>query len=112
MSLLNVLQWLGRERCCMHWCRLVRKEAEETVSRLAQAQRRDAGLPFVAGVIDTPGSGQDNGPGAGNAAAVAAYVTASQQQSSYGGPGSAGAYAVASESVAKGDSELTSLDLQ
>lgn len=80
------------------------------MERLAQAQRRDAGLPFVAGVIDTPASGQD-GPGPGNAAAVAAYVTASQQQTSHAGPGSAGAYAVASEQVARGDAEMTEMNL-
>lgn len=92
-------------------CRLVRKEAEETVERLAQAQRRDAGLPFVAGVIDTPASGEE-GLRPSNAAAVAAYVSASQNES-HGGPGSAGAYAVASERVARGGpNEMTSLDLQ
>lgn len=83
----------------------MRKEAEETVNRLAQAQRRDAGLPFVAEVIDTPGSGQDS-PAPGNAAAVAAFLNASQQS------GSAGAYAVATEPVDGGDAEMTQLDLQ
>lgn len=80
------------------------------MERLAQAQRRDAGLPFVAGVIDTPAAGQD-GPGPGNAAAVAAYVSASQQESAHARPGAAGAYAVASEHAARGDAEMTEMNL-
>lgn len=78
-------------------CRYVRREAEGTVERLRQAQRRDLGVPFVATVIDQPGDTppQAHLPGAptdphspdvptpvtadhGNAAAVAAYVAASQ----------------------------------
>lgn len=75
----------------------MRHEAEGTVDRLRQAQRRDLGVPFVATVIDQPGdtpvqglpgadsaaphSPMDSVPGVGdlgNAAAVAAYVAASQ----------------------------------
>lgn len=74
----------------------MRHEAEGTVERLRQAQRRDLGVPFVATVIDQPGETPPRPPLSGgsaasvpaesvagladhgNASAVAAYVAASQ----------------------------------
>jgi hypothetical protein len=97
-----------------HACRYVRKEAEETVERLRQVQRRDMGLPFVAGVIDSPAteglhpaSGNvPQGPPPGNAAAVAAYVAANSAMDA-SSPRRSAAYRTGD---AGGD--MTQLDLQ
>jgi hypothetical protein len=58
----------------------VRSEAEGTVQRLRQAQRRDTGLPFVDIIADTVGAeepvirGADGRPLHPNAAAAAAVA--------------------------------------
>jgi hypothetical protein len=58
-------------------CRYVRHEAEGTVQRLRQAQRRDAGLPFVDIIADSVGAPEQTAPhqlgrlSNGNAAAAA-----------------------------------------
>eukprot|EP00892_Ulva_mutabilis_P012065 jgi/Ulvmu1/9230/UM005_0330.1 len=85
--------------------RYVRYEAEGTVERLRQAQRRDLGVPFVATVIDQPGETTPRPSlSGGNATVAAAPIDPVSGLADHGNAAAVAAYVAASQAVADGES--------